>query len=576
MGYNFFDFLNLIGSLGLFLFGMKFMSDGIQKLSGRRLRKIIKLMTVNRYMGIFTGFLLTAIIQSSSATTVMVVSFVNAGVLTLVESISVIMGANIGTTLTGWIISAIGLKIKISSVSLPLIGLAFPLLFFRNENYRNFAEFVIGFSILFIGLSFLKESVPNISVEEGSNFVKIISSFSDRGFASTILFVIIGTLTTITVQSSSAAMALTLVLLVNGWITFSTGAALILGENIGTTITAQIAALVANSQAKRTAWAHTLFNIFGVIWMLILFHPFLFFVDKITHIFFQIVYGTTATSVFTDDVKKLAEVGPTGLAIFHTSFNIINTLLLVGFTPAIERVTKKIIPHSRFEKQFKLKYFNSGVMSTPEIAVVEARTEIVKFAKLTQKMFLLDQMLLLRNSDKKASKIFSKLSKYETICDQLENNISEYLSEISESNLSRATSRDLKSMWSIINDLESLGDIAYGISKTVSRKFKLHIEFTNDSEEELKELFLLVDNAFKMMIENLGKENINEDEIKAMVELENQINNERNNLRDQHFIRIENGSCSTQSGLLFIDIVSGCEKLGDHIENVHEAMVGIR
>ena len=398
MEYSFYDFLKLLGSLALFLYGMKIMSEGLQKFAGDRLRKILTAMTTNRVTGVLTGVLITALIQSSSATTVMVVSFVNAGLLTLSQSIGVIMGANIGTTVTAWIISALGFKVDIAAMALPLLAVGVPLLFSGKSNRKSIGEFIFGFSFLFMGLSLLKANAQN---------------YTDMGFGSVMLFVLIGTILTMIVQASAATMAITLIMCANGWISFELGAALVLGENIGTTITANLAALTANTQARRAALAHLVFNVFGVIWVLCLFKPF-----------------TMGVSWFVEDIMKTPDPAVAvsfKLSAFHTTFNICNVLILIWFVKLIEKTVCKIIPQREQDEEYRLRFITGGMLSTAELSILQARKEINLFAERTHRMFGMVRDLLHTTNENDFNKLFSRIEKYENISDSMEVEIANYL-----------------------------------------------------------------------------------------------------------------------------------------------------
>jgi len=541
-------------------------------MAGDRLRNILRLMTRNRFLGVLTGFLVTALIQSSSATTVTLVSFVHAGVLSIVEATGVIMGANIGTTVTGWIValSLQSFKVIVANISLPLIGLFFPLMFIRKENYKNFAEFIIGFALLLLGIFFLKETLPEIKSTnpETLNFLRnIIGSGPQNIF----LFVGIGTAITVLVQSSSAAMAITLVLLSQGWIDLESGAAMILGENIGTTITAQFAALVANVNARRTAMIHTVFNLIGVFWMVLVMNPFLDLIDS----FLGFIPGVSEMQSTVQD-QEIQAYWPLTLAMFHTLFNISNTILLIGFVPLLERLVVKIIPTKKIKPNETLRYLHSGILNTPELAIVEAKKEIIRFAEITQRMYNFNKMLLLRKSER-FQKILFKIQEMEDICDQLEVEVADFLSQISESNLTQSTSRKIRGMWNMLNDLERIGDLNMQIAQANQRKSALRMEFSPDSIEEFSEMVDLLDDYFRLtliLLKDDKKET--EDPLQEIRNLENRVNLQRNRLRDQEYLKIENGTTSAQAGLLFIDIVSACEKIGDHLMNVHEANYGLK
>ena len=404
MTFSFFDFLKLVGALGFFIYGMKVMSDGIQKVAGSKMRQILGAMASNRFFGVFTGFLITCLLQSSSATTVMVVSFVNAGLLSLIESIGVIMGANIGTTITAWLISVFGFKVKIASVALPIIAIGFPMMFSNRGNLRSWAEVLIGFAILFMGLNALKQSVPDL--RNSPEVLEFLSGYANMGMLSLLTFIGVGTVLTIIIQSSSASMALTLVMCNEGWIPFEMAAAMVLGENIGTTITANLAALIGNANAKRAARAHFIFNVFGVTWMFFLFETFLSGIDS------YMIAAFDVSPMSKDQYESI----PIALSIFHTSFNIINVLLLVGFVPFISKIAEKMVPsRGEMDEESHLEYIALGIMATPELSILEARKETAKFGKITKKTFGFTSELFMTNDKRKASQLLRRIAKYEDI-----------------------------------------------------------------------------------------------------------------------------------------------------------------
>ncbi len=559
MKYSILSLLTLIGSLGLFLYGMKLMSEALQKVAGDKMRSILSAMTSNRLKGVLTGFLITAIIQSSSATTVMIVSFVNAGLLTLVESIGVIMGANIGTTVTAWLISILGFKIDISTIALPLVALGFPLILSKNNNRKSWGELVVGFSILFIGLSFLKDSVPDI--KSNPNILEFLSSYTESGFWSVLLFLGIGTILTMIIQSSSAVMALTLVMCYNGWVSFEMAAAMVLGENIGTTITANIAALVTNVSAKRTARAHFIFNIIGVIWVLLIFHQFL---DVSNWLTIKIGGGQSP--------YESAAIMPIGLSIFHTIFNISNTLLLIVFTKLIVKTVEFMVPLKEEEKEiFRIKYINTGIMSTSELSLIQAKKEVANFSIHTTKMFSIVRNYFLEIDNKKNDKFFERIKKYEDISDNIEVEIATYLTKVAEGDLSKTGSKKIKNMLKQIDNLESISDSCFNIARTINRKKQLKIWFTQDIRDTLNKMFDLVDKALNIMDNNLNNE-YNDGSIKEANNIEKKINNYRDKLKQEHINNIEKGKYKYKAGIIYNDIFSECEKLGDFVINVSEAI----
>lgn len=565
MTYTFFDFLQLIGSLGIFIFGMKIFSDGLQKVAGSKLRAILKGMTTSRFRGILTGFGATTITQSSTTTTVMVVSFVNAGLITFIESTGVIMGANIGTTVTAWMVSIFGFQMQITPIAVSMIGLFFPFLFFGKEKFRNLAEAMIGFGILFIGLEFIKDAVPNI--QENPEMFAFLDSFTGFGFASLLIFVGVGTLLTLMTQSSSAATAITLVMLFQGWINFPIAAAMILGENIGTTVTANIAALVGNVHAKRAARFHLIFNLFGVLWMIMLINPFLIGIDYVMQNFIPDV-----GSMF-DDTPEARAAATLGISLFHTTFNVLNVLLLFGFVPAIIRFVEHIQKDDETsDKAFRLQYISGGLMSSPELSVAQAHKEIELFAKLIEKMHYSFSGLFFKKQ-KKQEKFLKKIEKREQITDNIELEVSDYLTRISSTTLSDEATRRIRSMHSIINDLERMGDLYYQMSKTFEDMMELEVALPKDAIMEISEYLDVLLNAIKLMRENMEVSNGDVD-LEMAIELENEINATRDKMKERHYQRLEQGIYTSQAGVIFLDFITRLEKIGDHIFNVQEALAG--
>lgn len=575
--YSIGDFFKLLGSLGLFLFGMKFMSEGIQKAAGSGLRQVLRSLTSNKFFAVLTGFIVTTIVQSSSATTVMVVSFTNAGLFTLAESIGVIMGANIGTTVTGWIVAIFGFKASMAALALPIMGVAFPFLFFGNDKLKNWAEFVVGFALLFFGLGLLKDSVPDI--KSNPEILTFIQGWSDLGFGSLIIFIGVGTVLTVVVQSSSASMALTIVLLSKGWIDFPTAGAMVLGENIGTTITAQLASLMANLNARRAAMAHTLFNLSGVIWMLILFRPFLSFsewiVSKSIGTYCN-VFGlgcgidSTAVDLFSSSAAT-SDLAPIGLAVFHTSFNVINTLVLVWFIPQFEKAVTYILKKGSGEDDI-LKYLDSGMMNTPELAVVEAQNELTEFGKLTKKMFNANMAILFKDGSKKVKKAYKKVAQYEDECDDKEREIARFLAQLSMNNLSKATAGKIRKIWTIINDLERIGDLNEKIMLHLSQREE-QAEFSAKGLSSFKEMTTKIDLGYTMLMQILDKEKDTTYTIEEVKQLELEINELRDNLKNNFYVEIENASISFQTGLVAVEIISNLEKIADHIYSINLEML---
>lgn len=551
--------LMLLGSLGVFIYGMKIMSEGIQKAAGQKLREILGAITKGRVKGIFTGFLTTAIIQSSSATTVMVVSFVNAGLLSLKQSLGVIMGANIGTTVTAWIVAFLGFSVSMSDYSLPIFLVAIILLFSSRDQMKSWGEMLVGFAILFLGLELLKQGVPDVKGSVDS--LKFLESLSGYGTFSVILFVLMGTVVTVLVQSSSAAMAVTILLCERGIIPFEMAAGMVLGENIGTTITANLAALIGNVHAKRAARAHFIFNVVGVIWMVSFFYLFIDLIDYMV--------STKLASPITHQESR-----PIALALFHTVFNICNVLLLFWFTKYITRLVIWLVPSKTdSDETFTLEYISAGVLVTPELFLLEAQKELAKFGKITSKMSKFFQNLMFEQDKKAKKKLYDKIAKYEEITDRVEIEISGYLSECAENELSMESTLKVRGMLAITNDLERIGDVFYQMSLTFKRKDEQKIWFTPEQRSNVKTILEAVDEAFEEMTSNLKKPQ-KEVTLDRGMELEQKINMLRDKFRAEHLSSIEKDEFNIKSGIIYTDLVYSCEKVGDHIINVTEALVG--
>ena len=560
MEYSFYDFLKLIGSLGLFLYGMKIMSEGLQKVAGDRLRSILTAMTTNRVTGVLTGVLITALIQSSSATTVMVVSFVNAGLLTLAESISVIMGANIGTTVTAWIISIFGFKVDMAAFALPLLAIALPLIFSGKSNRKSVGEFIFGFSFLFMGLSYLKANAPDLNANP--EMLAFVQNYTDMGFFSILLFVLIGTVLTMIVQASAATMAITLIMCANGWISLELGAALVLGENIGTTITANLAALTANTQAKRAALAHFVFNVFGVIWVLIIFHPFMQLVNWVVDTFFQTSNPEVAISY--------------KLSAFHSIFNICNVCILIWGVKLIERTVCALIHPKEEDEEPRLRFITGGMLSTAELSILQARKEIHLFAERTHRMFGMVQDLLHTEKDDDFNKLFSRIEKYENISDNMELEIANYLNQVSEGRLSSESKLQIRAMLREVTEIESIGDSCYNLARTINRKRQTNQDFTEKQYEHIHFMMKLTNDALAQMIVVVEKPEHQSIDINKSFNIENEINNYRNQLKNQNILDVNNKEYDYQMGVYYMDIIAECEKLGDYIVNVVEASSDVK
>lgn len=564
MNFSFIDGLTLLGALGFFIYGMKVMSEGIQRTAGSKLREILRGMTQNRYLGVFTGFLITCLVQSSSATTVMVVSFANAGLLSLIESIGVIMGANIGTTVTAWLIAFFGFKVKITSFALPIIAIGFPLMFAKKASVRSTADVFIGFALLFMGLDALKNAVPDLN--SNPEILEFLGSFTGYGILTTIIFVGVGTIMTIIVQSSSAAMALTLTLLFNNIITFEIAAAMVLGENIGTTITANLAAIVANVHAKRAARAHLIFNVLGVTWLVLIFPVFIELIEYLWSPAQKILQ-----TVIKDIDKSQSELQ---LSLFHTVFNVINTLLMIGFIPLIAKAVTKLVPSKGLEDEaFHLEYIGTGTMVTTEASILEAKKELLRFGKITKKMTGFVSGLLTETDRKVFKKTLIRIKKYEEITDRIESEMVLYLSKVSEGELSEEASLKIRAMLSIANDLETIADINYTMSKILKRKSEDKIYFIPSQRENLQKMFKLLEAAMDKMQDNLDKEN-NEEGLKESYNSEQAINKMRNSLKKEHLKSIEKGEYKYESGMIYTDMFAAIESIGDRVISIAEAAAG--
>ena len=558
MDYSFFDFLRLIGSLGLFLYGMKIMSEGLQKFAGDSLRRILTAMTTNRVTGVLTGVLITALIQSSSATTVMVVSFVNAGLLTLTQSIGVIMGANIGTTVTAWLISALGFKVDIAAFSLPLLAFGIPLLFSGKSSRKSVGEFIFGFSFLFMGLQALKANAPDLGANP--EMLAFVQNYADMGFFSIILFLFIGAILTMIVQASAATMAITLIMCANGWIDYQLGVALVLGENIGTTITANLAALTGNTQARRAALAHLAFNIFGVIWVLILFYPF-----------------TNAVSWFVTNVMRISDPSVAvsfKLAAFHTAFNISNTFVMIWFVGLIEKTVCFLIKGKKDEdEEYRLRYITGGMLSTAELSILQARKEITLFAERTGSMLDMVKALLYEKNEDAFLKTYSRVEKYESISYRMEIEIANYLTCVAEGRLSSEGKEEIRIMLRAVSEIESIADSCNNMARSIKRRNEFKSIFTDEQNHNVDQMLALTEKALHRMIEILKKSELVRDDVNPSYNIENEINNYRNQLKIHNVEDINNKKYQYQDGVYYMDIIGEAEKLGDYVLNVVQAVI---
>ena len=561
----------LLGALGMFLYGMNLMSSGLQKAAGDRLRGFLSAMTSNPFKGVLTGLGITSIIQSSSATTVMVVSFVNAGLLTLAQAIGVIMGANIGTTVTAWMVSWLGFKADISILAVPMMLFGFLFSNSKKDQRKNIGELIIGFSLLFLGLSFMKESVPDL--RETPQVLEFVRNWSSHGFGSVLIFLAFGTILTLVLQSSSATMAITLIMLSMGWIPFEMACAMVLGENIGTTITANIAASIGNTQAKRAAMSHTIFNVFGVIWALILFKPFLGLVGFITENIFGVPNPAAEGFAVTDPNSPEGTAALYGLSMLHTLFNLTNTLILVWFTKSIAKAVSLIIkaPKNQEKEVFRLQYISAGPLATPELSVEQAFEEIINFARISKNGADYAKNAINEADSDKFEELRKKLVKYEEISDRIEYEIATFLNKVSAEEISESTSVKIKAMYKIIGELESLGDSGETLSRILSRKNIHKKEFDSESIKNLNAMADTVSAAYDVMIENLTAAHKGElVEISNAYNAEDRLNTLRNNLRDSMIENIDSKGDNYQASVYFIDIINTYEQMGDFMINISQ------
>ncbi len=565
----------LLGAMCMFLYGMTLMSEGLQKAAGDKMRSFLASMTSNRFKGILTGIVVTALIQSSSGTTVMVVSMVNAGLLALGNAIGVVMGAHIGTTVTSWLMALFGFSYDITTFAIPFIAVGFCFMITNKRKYKSIGEFIIGFSLLLIGLVTMKDSVPDLNqYPDTLAFVKNLTSF---GMGSVIIFTLIGTIITVVLQASSAAMALTMVFVANGWINFEMAAGMVLGENIGTTITANLAASVANYSAKRTALAHTTINTIGVIMALILFKPLMALIGVMV----EAIGFPDPVAAFHD--MNVLSMSPElqksmlfGVCCLHTTFNMVNTLILVWFIPQIEKLVTKMIPTPKgTEEVFKLKYIQGGPLSTAELSLDVAKQEIVHFSEICQKDFAYVRNAINEKDEDRFNELRAKLIKYEENTDKMEYNIAAFLNEVCKGDISDKTVLKIRSMYKIIGELESLGDSSEAIGRILQRKLSYKAYFDENIFKKLNRMVDLVDEAYSNMTKLLGNgSDLTSEDISSAKDIEYRINEYRNTLREEHIINIEeNSEYNYQTGVFYMDIVAELEKMGDFIINIAEAQV---
>ena len=597
MNYSFLDFLGLLGAVGLFLYGMKVMSEGLQKAAGDRLRNILSAMTRNRFTGTLTGFAITALIQSSSASTVMVVSFVNAGLMSLAQSMAVIMGANVGTTFTAWVIALFGFKVNISAFVLPLIGLSIPLLFTKSGRNKSISEFLIGFAFLFMGLDLISHYVPDL--QSNPEMFAFLQRYASMGYLSVLIFVAVGIILTMVIQSSAATFAITLIMCSKGWIDFNLACALVLGSNIGTTITPILASMSGNVAAKRTAMGHLLFNLLGTVWVLALYFPFVHFNAWLTEALGQgdpaalqgfvnhieatdpEVYNHLFDGSLPDSHPVVAQVGQMqmsvsiGLSIFHTVFNLINLSVMIWMTNLYVKIVMKLVPTKHKEdEEFQLKFISGGLMNASELNIAQAEKEIAVFAERVQRMIGMAQTLVhTKEGTEEFNNSFSRLEKYEDISDRMEIEIAHYLNRCSEGRLSNEGKLKIAAMLRIVSEIESIADCCLGAGKILIRKQQSHIDFNEEIYTNLDTMFGYVENAMSNMVTLLSDmDNAREQEIIVSYNREREINNFRNQLRTSNIENINGRHYEYQAGIYYMDLVANLEKTGDYIINVVDAV----
>lgn len=586
MNYTIIDFISLLGAVCLFLYGMKVMSEGLQKVAGDRLRNILGIMTKNRVMGVITGVVITALIQSSSASTVMVVSFVNAGLMSLAQSMAVIFGANVGTTLTTWIISAFSFEVNISSYSILLLAIGVPMLFMKKSVHKSFGEFLIGFVFLFMGLDLISQYVPNL--KDNPELLQSLSSYTSLGYGSVLIFFAVGVIVTMVVQSSAATFAITLVMCSQGWISFTLGCAIILGGNIGTTITPVLASLSGNLAAKRTAMGHVLFNVLGSIIVLFVFNPFVNLVGDIS----QWCNGLNPLDVDAAQEARMAEstlLDPAGgltsraqasvafgLAMFPTVFNAFNLMIMIWFTKVYVKIVCWVMPakHKDDEEDFSLKFINRGLLTASELNIAQAQKEIEVYGKRVARMIGMAEEIIHLNSDNpRYSEVFSRIEKYEDISDKMEIEIGNYLNKVAEGRLSPEGKMRVAGMLRVICEIESIADCCFNVAKTTKRKLQNNVKFPAVIEEEVDRMFSLVDKAIANMLEILKEmESPDDSRIITSYNIEREINNYRNQLRDTNIANINNKMYDFRDGIFFMDLIGEGEKIGDLVLNVVEGV----
>lgn len=569
MDYSFLDFLTLIGGVGLFLYGMKVMSEGLQKVAGDRMRNVLSAMTRNRFMGVLTGVVITVLMQSSSASTVMVVSFVNAGLMSLAQSVGVIMGANVGTTFTSWIIAVLGVKVDISAFVMPIVAISIPLMFSNSSRYKSLSEFMIGFALLFMGLGLINDNVPELSPEQ----LEFLAGYSSMGFLSVLLFVLVGTVITMIIQSSAATFALVMVMAIKGWVSFDMACAIVLGSNIGTTITPILASFGANITAKKAAMAHFLFNFFGSIWTVILYYPFCALIVWITALLGQ-GNPSLPMSEFTNPEQYGIAVS-FGLSIFHTVFNIINLCVMIWMPGMFVKICNTLIrSNNKDEEEFQLKFISRGLLHASELNIMQAQRETVVYAERVKRMIGMAQNLVhTKNGTEEFNRLYTRIEKYEEISDRMEIEIANYLNKVMDSRLSYEGKLRVSAILNIVSEIESVADSCFNVAKTLVRKEEAHAHFTENIYKNIDTMFKYVEEAMDNMIIVLKDvENVRDAEIMRSYNKEHEINNYRNLLRTENIESINQKEYNYQSGIFYMDIVCETEKVGDYIVNVVEAV----
>ena len=559
MDNTIFTVLKLLGSLALLMYGMKVMSEGLQKLTGDRLRNILGAMTTNRFTGLLTGAFVTAAVQSSTATTVMTVSFVNAGLLTLTQAISVIMGANIGTTITAWIMSIFGFQFNMTNVIYPLFALSLPLIFSKKSGRKSFGEFIFGFAFMFLGLTTLRENAMHMDLEHNQAIISFITTCKEWGMFSVLLFLLVGSIITMAVQSSAAVMAITLILCSSGVLDLYLGIALVMGENIGTTVTSNIAALTGNAQARRAAFAHFIFNFFGIIWVLCIFHP---FIDMVKDIVNYIAPNTP---------KEIAITYT--LSAFHTAFNICNVLILIWFIKPIERLVCFVIKSKPEDEEYRLHYITGGLLSTAELSILQANKEISLFAERTTRMFNMVKDAFYEKDEEAFMKTYNRIEKYENISDHMEIEIANYLTLVAEGRLSSESKEEIRIMLRAVSEIESIADSCNNLARAIKHRNEGKSVFTDKQNHSIDRIFEMVTKALQQMNSILKKPELTHDDINPSYNIENEINNYRNLLKQHNVEDINNKEYQYQDGVYYMDIVSEAEKLGDYVLNVVQAVI---